>query len=791
MPGSSPVTPSDPTGPDTTTGSARGTATSDSTDRSPKRRRADRPAAVPRWLRILLPAVLTVVWLAVFAIGGMGFGTLSDITTQERSAFLPETAESTAVQDRLPEFQGEEGAPAIVLAQRDGGLTEDDLAGLETFSERADDVLRGLDADAVPDDLTVSPPIPSDDGEAAQVVVIVPDDLELTDAVDALTAEVQADVPDDVGTWVTGPAGFSADLSAAFAGIDGLLLIVAVVAVFIILVLVYRSPLLPIIVLLSAMTALCAAVLAVIALARADLVTVDGQVQGILFILVIGAATDYSLLFVARCREALRDHERPFTAVLAAAKGTVEPILASGGTVIAGLLCLMLSDLGSNAALGPVATVGILAAMVTSLTFLPAMIALLGRIAFWPRVPRHGDAHPELVGEKATGLWPGIGKKVAAAPKRIAAAVLIFLILGCAGLVQLRADGVPASEFVLGESQARDGQAVLDEHFPGGTGDPAYILAPEGERADVAAAILEVDGVDSLALASEDSPAGSIEVDESGQAQGEGPMAEAEPTVADGDILFEATLSDPADSAAAEQTVDALRAATGDDVLVGGSTAVDLDTNRTSVADRNLIIPIVLVVITVMLALLLRSIVAPVVLLATTVLSFGTALGIAAVIFDLIGFTGSDPTVPLYAFVFLVALGIDYNIFLMTRVREESLIHGTHEGTLRALSLTGGVITSAGVVLAATFAALAVIPIQFLVQLAIIVSLGVLIDALIVRSFLVPALCRIIGNRIWWPATVPRPGASAQQSPAVAQPDPVPASPADGERGSGSSRSLP
>ncbi|GAA1731380.1 MMPL family transporter [Brachybacterium phenoliresistens] len=715
-------------------------------------RRAARPASGRSTvLRILVPALLVLVWIGVFGIGGMSFGRISDVATEDRAGFLPASAESTRVQDRISEFTGSEAIPAIIVAERSGGLTEDDLAALDALAASAPDLADGA---------TASPVIPAEDGEAAQLVISIPGDADAGEVVALLEEEADGTLPADLDSWVSGPAGFTADLQAAFAGIDGILLLVALAVVLVILVVVYRSPVLPLLVLLSSMTALCAAILVNVSLAQAGLVTINGQVQGILFILVIGAATDYSLLYIARCRDQLREDVAPARAAWLALRGVLEPILASGGTVIVGLLCLMLSDLGSTAALGPVAAVGIVCAMLTSLTFLPAMLALVGRAAFWPRAPRRGSAPVALTGADATGPWARVGRLVAAAPKRVAATVVVLLVAGCGGLTLLQADGVPQSEFVLGASQARDGQAALDRHFPGGSGTPTYVLAPADQRAEVAAAVAGADGVEGLALVSQDSPSGSLPVDASGEVAAEasaGPFADARPTEVDGQLLFSVTLEDPADSLEAEQTVRALREAVGPlDAAVGGSTAVDLDTNETSAHDRTLIIPLVLVAITIMLALLLRSLLAPLVLLATTVLSFGTALGVSAVIFRLIDQPRSDPSVPLYAFVFLVALGIDYNIFLMTRVREEALVHGTREGTLRGLSITGGVITSAGVVLAATFAALLVIPIQFLLQLAIIVALGVLMDALVVRTFLVPALAVAIGDRIWWPAAISR-----------------------------------
>ena len=330
-------------------------------------------------------------------------------------------------------------------------------------------------------------------------------------------------------------------------------------------------------------------------------------------------------------------------------------------------------------------------------------------------------------------------------------------------MTQLRADGVPQSDLVLAESSAREGQIALGEHFPGGSGTPAQILVYDAALQDVTDILLASDGVDSVTVTAEDSPSGSAPVTEEGiQPLGPPGTPAPEPTVIEGDVLLQATLIDAPDSAAAEATVRELRtefAAQDVTALVGGPTAISIDTNDASAHDRALIIPIVLVVILLILMLLLRSILAPILLIATTVLSFGTAMGVAALVFNtLFDFPGADPAVPLYGFVFLVALGIDYNIFLMTRVREESLKHGTREGVVRGLAVTGGVITSAGMVLAATFAALGVIPILFLAQLAFIVAFGVLLDTFVVRTLLVPALALDLGKIIWWPSKLWRSG---------------------------------
>jgi RND superfamily putative drug exporter len=462
---------------------------------------------------------------------------------------------------------------------------------------------------------------------------------------------------------------------------------------------------------------------------------------------VIGAATDYALLFVARFREELRVAQDKGTAVLAAWKGSFEPIVASGGTVIAGLLCLLLSDLKSNSTLGPVAAIGIVFAMLAALTLLPALLLLFGRAVFWPRRPKF---EPEVVaaehGMRTTGLWARLAGLIKKRPRVIWIVTTLVLVAGAAGLTQLNAVGVPQSDLVLGASEARDGQVALGEHFPGGSGSPVLLAS---------------DGVDGVAVTASDSPSGSAPVTADGITAVGAPGTPApEPTVVDGDVLLQGTLTDAADSDAAAATVRDLRTQLDDvDALVGGVTATAIDTNDASIHDRNLIIPLILVVIMFILMLLLRSILAPVLLILTTVLSFGTALGVSALVFNgIFDFPGADPAVPLYGFVFLVALGIDYNIFLMTRVREESIEHGTREGVLRGLSITGGVITSAGLVLAATFAALSVIPILFLVQLAFIVAFGVLLDTFVVRSLLVPALTYDIGKAIWWPSKLWRRG---------------------------------
>ena len=709
-------------------------------------------------MRVGIPSLLVLLWVVGGSIGGPFFGKVDEVATNDQSSFLPQSADATRVSERLTDFTGSDTIPAIVVSSTSDGsaLSDAQVTALQTL---ATDIaaVEGVSGDA-------SPPVVSDDGRAAQIFVPIDSAGEVREVVEQVRETVSAGVPAGVDAWVSGPAGFTADLVKGFLGIDGLLLVVALVAVFIILVVVYRSPLLPVLVLLTSVFALCVALLTVWWLAFAGIVVLNGQVQGILFILVIGAATDYALLYVARFREAIGEGFQRWDATIRAWKGAFEPILASGGTVIAGLLCLLLSDLATNRALGPIASIGIAFAVLSALTFLPALLALVGRAAFWPFPPRPGQSVlPADLTRPAKGLWPRQARFVARRARPVWIVCTIVLLAACAGLTQLRADGVPASDLVLGASEAREGQAALAEHFPGGSGSPAYVLVPERDAARAVSVLEDAPGIDAVAVLSTDAPGGQSPVrvvDGALQTTtfgAPGSVAPA-PTVADGDVLLAATLIDTADSPAADETVRQLRAdlitELGEGTArVGGVTATDIDSIDTSIRDRTLIIPIVLAVILLILMALLRSIIAPLLLIATVIVSFGAALGVSAWVFDgILGFPGADPAVPLYGFVFLVALGVDYNIFLMSRVREESLAHGTRAGILRGLVATGGVITSAGLVLAATFAALGVIPILFLAQIAFIVAFGVLLDTFVVRSLLVPALAYDLGRRIWWPS---------------------------------------
>ncbi|GAB2756093.1 MMPL family transporter [Sinomonas soli] len=752
-----------------------------------------------RGLRWLFPTLLVLAWFALSGLGGPTFGKLSSVSSNDQATFLPASAESTEVRAWQEKFTASTAIPALVVVEKDSQLSRDDLAALAPLAAKLASV-EGVAQPTGGAPSSVTGPIPSKDGRAAEFIVPVADADQVRAVVSGLR-DVAGTVPGGLRAYVTGPAGLTADLVSAFGGIDGILLLVAVGAVFVILALVYRSVVLPFVVLFSAIAALCGAILAIYWFAKAGWITLNGQSQGILSILVIGAATDYALLLVARYREALHTVESRWDAMRRAWRAAFEPILASGATVILALLCLLFSDLNSNRSLGPIAALGIAFSLLSSLTFLPALLVLLGRSAFWPlrpaydaghAAPRHaapaagagasaargtaggrtagrGAAGRDTAGdpsgspeglEGVRGLWRRVGGLIARRPRTTWIVALVLLCLGAAGLPQLKANGVEETQLVLTATDSVAGQQALARHFDAGSGSPVVVVAAQDRAAEVLKEVQDTPGISSASVYAGATAPG---------APGAGASAAV---VRDGRVLVNAVLASQPDSAEAERTVTDLRSsldAVDPQALVGGVTAIALDTNLTAQADLRRIIPLVLGVILLVLILLLRSLVAPLILIGSVVLSYAAALGVSALVFNhVFGFPGADAAVPLFGFVFLVALGVDYNIFLMTRVREESLAHGTRPGILRGLSLTGGVITSAGIVLAATFAALGVIPILFLVQIAFIVAFGVLLDTVVVRSLLVPAVAYDVGRAIWWPsrlARTPSPGAPASPAP--------------------------
>ncbi|PYI67610.1 hypothetical protein CVV68_09185 [Arthrobacter livingstonensis] len=708
-----------------------------------------------------MPAVLIVLWLLLAGAGGPTFGKISDVSSNDQASFLPASAESTAVRDWQLRFVDATTIPAVVLLTAEQPLTEQQLGGIAALSEWLSAV-PGVAKPVPPETSAVAGPIPSKDGRAVEFLVPVADTGELNAVVGGLRDVLAAHAPAGLAGYVTGPAGLTADLVNAFSGIDGVLLLVALLAVFLILLVVYRSVVLPVLVLFTSVVALCASILVVYYLASWDWIKLSGQSQGIL---VIGAATDYSLLLVARFREALHQVDSRWAALGRALRGAWEPIAASGTIVILALLCLLFSDLNSNRSLGPIAAIGIFFSLLAALTCLPALLAVFGRVAFWPFGPKVEHAHKHALTAApapdaaalddverglfgVTGLWRRVGLVIARRPRATWVVTLVLLLAAGTGVLQLQANGVSQNEVILAQSNAVDGQKALALHFDAGSGSPVVIIADAGRRVQVVSAVESQDGIAAAGIYSGDSR----------------PGANSMAVVKDGRVMINATLKDQADSAAAEQVIKRLREdlpATDPGVLVGGVTAIALDTNVTAQSDLVKIAPLVLAVILLVPMLLLRSVVAPLVLIGSVVLSYAAALGISAMVCNhVFKFPGADATVPLFGFVFLVALGVDYNIFLMTRVREESLVMGTRAGVLRGLGKTGSVITSAGVVLAATFAALGVIPLLFLAQLAFIVAFGVLLDTVVVRSMLVPSLSYDIGRHMWGPSRLGRAAAS-------------------------------
>jgi RND superfamily putative drug exporter len=703
-----------------------------------------------RWVALL--AVLA--WLGIGGVGGPLVGRLSEVQTNDNANFLPASAESTAVNEFVQRTTDTQTLPYLIVLEKTSGLTPADLQAVQAYVAAIPNLTLAEDRSRTVGEFLEAPPqaaIPSQDQQAALIPVAfladkAQDTVAGTSVLYAVAEALRSAgttqlVPAGMAVHVTGPGGFFADFITAFEGIDGILLLVALGVVFVILLIVYRSPILPIAVLVTALFGLSVAALVIFPLAKNGSIDLSGQSQGILSILVVGAATDYALLLVARYKEELHDQESTWAAMKIAWRAAVEPIAASAATVILGLLCLRLSDLGNTRGLGPVGAFGIAGAFLASLTFLPAVLLLIGRRIFWPGIPRVDHVHAEdSIGRR--GIWGRVAGMVGAHPRRTWVATFVVLAACAAFAPTFEAKGVTQSDLFLTTVDSVTGQEVLGRHFPAGSGSPVQIVAPQGKADQVVQVLGTIEGVQNPQV---------------------GNVLGQPPKVVDGQVLVQATLVAPADSVDAEGVVETIRTRldeVGTEVLVGGSTAVNLDVRQASERDLRVIIPAILGVIFVVLLLLLRSVAAPIVLVVANVLSFAATIGVSALVFnDVFDFPGSDPSTPLYGFVFLVALGIDYSIFLMTRVREESRIRGTRPGILVGLAVTGGVITSAGIVLASTFSALAVLPILFLAQIAFIVAFGVLLDTLVVRSLLVPAVSYDLGERVWWPFGLRRAGA--------------------------------
>jgi RND superfamily putative drug exporter len=695
--------------------------------------------------------LVVIAWFIISGIFGPLFGKLTSVQENNNSSFLPKGAEATQASEVIATFSDKDSFTFPTLILFEGKADPATFAAINSHLSTVGDLTLGGTTATIEDYLAPSQQItvfPSEDGKAILANIpldgtalgkVLPNDEPVLPAIiEALREDVEPIAKaNGVESYVTGPGGLFGDLFAAFGSIDSTLLLTTLGVVAVILIVVYRSPILWIIPLVSALFALTLAGGIVYLLAKNDIIDVDGQSQGILSILVIGAATDYALLLIARYREELHLHESRFSAMRAAYKGVWEPILASGSTVAISLLILLFSQLSNTAGLGPVGAIGIVCAMFTILTLLPAFLLIFGRWIFWPRRPLFdGDDHV------MSGMWSKVGTSVGKNPRKAWVISGSVLLLFAFASTTLKTDGLGTIDTFTGNPESVVGQKKLETHFPGGEGDPTQVVFSAAKIDQMSAALKQAPGVTDVAPQLAGLPIPGQPLPEVAQVNGK--------------VILNLTLNKAPDSVEAGNDVPEIRRiakSVDPSALVGGTSAVYFDVRTANSEDNRTIIPIVLLAITLILGLLLRSIVSAILLLATVVLSYFATLGVCALVFNhVFGFPGGDNSFPLFAFIFLVALGIDYNIFLMTRVREESLKIGTRAGVIKGLTVTGAVITSAGIVLAATFAVLGLLPLVPLAQLGFAVAFGVLLDTIIVRSILVPALVHEIGPKVWWPS---------------------------------------
>jgi len=663
--------------------------------------------------------VLVTALLAAGAVFALGSGAEGETSP---GVGLPDSAESAQVAALQEDLPGADATSALLVYSRDGAeLTDADILAItERTTDLADLSLDGF----------VPPPSVSEAGEAALVVVPLDDIADVTEQADR-AADIReianADLPTGLEALLTGPEGFAVDVAAVFKGADFTLLLTTVIVVAVLLLITYRSPWLWLVPL--TVVGLADGLAGIVATRIAGLVgiTLDASVTGILSVLVFGAGTNYALLLIARYRDELRLIDDRREAMAKALRGAGPAIIASGSTVVLSLLTLVFAQLTGNQALGIACATGVVIAMLFALFVLPAALVLFGRGLFWPYVPRFGSE-----GATERGVWFRLGTLVSRKP--IAVAIIGALLLGGLAL------GVPQIKIGLAQTQkftsvpeAVVGQEIIADAFSAGSGSPAIIIANAAYADEVVSAAEGLASVDSATV---------------GETNGD---------ITQVSVVLDAAAETPEAYAAVENLRDELASIDGADALVGGLDAQTLDVNNAQTADQDLVIPLILGLVFLVLVLLLRAFVAPVLLLLTVVASFFASLGASWLLFQSVfDFPAIDTNVVLFSFLFLVALGVDYNIFLVTRAREEAVEHGTKQGMIRALASTGGVITSAGILLAAVFAVLGVLPLITLTQIGIIVCIGVLLDTLLVRTVIVPALAFIAGEKFWWPSKVAR-----------------------------------
>ncbi|MEK6273400.1 MAG: MMPL family transporter [Actinomycetota bacterium] len=687
--------------------------------------------------------VVLILWIIAFA-AMMPLGSkLSDETQDDTTSFLPASAESTDVVKILDEdFPSGETTRGLIVYQRDAGLTAADkqkiAADAKALEKLPDSELPLTRPPAVPFESGSPPGLVSPNGDLAYTVLTVPTNFDKAADWGKTVRDLTGDSADGMRILLTGDLGFSADSEEVFGELDTRLLAVTVLLVLFLLGAIYRSVLVALTPLIVVFLAYTAATAFVYLYANSG-ATVSSNGTTILVVLMFGVGTDYCLLLVSRYREELRRIEDKHDAMARAVRRTGPTILASGLTVSLAMLTLALADARLTSTLGPVAAIGVACGMVAGLTLLPALLTIFGRRGFWPR-RSIVEYDPDGASVARQGVWRRVGDRVLQRPGPALAVTGVAFLAGALGLFAYKVD-YSTTTFFKKSVESVEGFRLMEEAFPAGVLAPTTVLVESEGRpvtdADVAKAVEALQGVNGVASAT---PTGNVSTDK---------------RMATIDVVLE---GDPYTKDALNLVPD-IRASVSDlgpglSALVGGGSAIQYDFDQAIESDLKLIAPVALLVIAAILAILLRAIVAPLVLIASVILSFLCTLGISVLFIRfVVGDAGFDASIPTFAFIFLVALGIDYTIFLMARVREEARKYGTREGMLRAIAATGPVITSAGIILAGTFSVLMTLPVTYTFDLGFMVALGILLDTFIVRTIMVPAAVELIGDKVWWPST--------------------------------------
>ncbi|WP_327367344.1 MMPL family transporter [Streptomyces sp. NBC_01217] len=670
----------------------------------------------PRTMRRVLPWAILALWVAVIALAGPPAGKLGDVQTNRAVDYLPANADSTQVakiQDALP---GGEATELVLVYHRDGGLTAADRA---LAAGQAAEVARAHTLTAAPR------AVPSKDGTTLMYPVSSTEPGQDDDARNAFVDDVRAVAGGGGGLSVDvgGPGALNTDAKKVYESLGGPLLYTTVAVVAILLILIYRSPLLWLVPLVVAGVADALSMAVVYGLNRGFDITVTGQSSAVMTILVFGAGTDYALLLVSRYREELGRFARPYDAMVAALRGCGPAVVASSGTVAAGLLCLLAADLTSSRGMGPIAAVGVLCALLAMTTLLPALLVLLGRRVFWPLVPGYGS-----VPVQRRSVFAAMGGTAGRRPVAVLACGGVLLGALALGAFNLPGDLKQEDSF-SSKPESIVAMETLADAYPGRSTQPITVMTPTERAGATLAKARATEGVTAV---------------ERGRSGG-------------GWTELSVVAADRPESAGERATIEALRDSL-DGSHVGGPSAQQMDAKTANARDLRTVVPLVLISVLLILIALLRSLVAPLLLVAAVVAVWGASLGIGGLVFEpLFGMKGTDPGLPLLSFVFLVALGVDYGIFLMHRVREEALSGAAPTAAaLTALRTTGGVIASAGLVLAATFGVLLNMPMVSLVQMGFVIAVGVLLDTFLVRTYLVTSASVALQRRIWWPGALSR-----------------------------------